>query len=112
MRAEAYARQGNLSAAFTDYKKLRDARNAGASSSFVSQSAALDAIFEERGRELAYEGFRLSDIKRFGKTIARDAKDSRPGYTKLSLTDIYKYTLPIPQVERFANPNIKQNTDY
>ncbi len=112
VRAEAYARQGNLSAAFTDYKKLRDARNAGASSSFVSQSAALDAIFEERGRELAYEGFRLSDIKRFGKTIARDAKDSRPGYTKLSLTDIYKYTLPIPQVERFANPNIKQNTDY
>lgn len=112
VRAEAYARQGNLSAAFNDYKKLRDARNAGTSSSFASQSAALDAIFEERGRELAYEGFRLSDIKRFGKTIVRNAADSRTNYTTLSLTDVYKYTLPIPQVERFANPNLQQNVGY
>ena len=112
VRAEAYARQGNLSAAFTDYKKLRDARNAGVSSSFVSQSAALDAIFDERSRELAYEGFRLSDIKRFGKTIVRNAADSRVNYTTLSLTDVYKYTLPIPQVERFANPNLQQNSGY
>ncbi|HIB8181826.1 TPA: RagB/SusD family nutrient uptake outer membrane protein [Elizabethkingia anophelis] len=114
LKAEAYARKGSgdLANAFTSYKILRDARNAGESVAFTSQQDALDKILEERDRELCYEGFRLSDIKRFGKTVARDAADSRANYTNLTFTDVNKFTLPIPQAEIFSNPNIKQNTGW
>ena len=113
LKAEAYARKGSdLVNAFTSYKILRDARNAGESVAFTSQQDALDKILEERDRELCYEGFRLRDIKRFGKTVARDAADSRANYTNLNFTDVNKFTLPIPQAEIFSNPNIKQNTGW
>lgn len=112
IRSEAYARKGNLVSAFTDYSLLRTARLAGTSVAFISQQDALDKILDERGRELCYEGTRLSDIKRFGKTITRVAADSRPGYTTLIFTDIDKYTLPIPQATVFANPNLIQNNGW
>lgn len=112
LRAEAYARKGDLTSAYSDYKRLRDARNAGNSVAFTSQTDALDNIFEERARELCYEGTRLEDIKRFDKTIVRSTEDKRPNYKVLTFTDVNKYTLPIPQAEIFANPNIQQNPGY
>lgn len=112
IRSEAYARKGDLAGAFTDYALLRTARIAGASVAFTSSQDALDKILDERGRELCYEGTRLSDIKRFGKTIVRVAADSRPGYTTLTFTDIDKFTLPIPQATVFANPNLTQNVGW
>ncbi|MDO4225558.1 MAG: RagB/SusD family nutrient uptake outer membrane protein, partial [Bergeyella zoohelcum] len=112
LRSEAYARSNDLTNAFADYKKLRDARTAGTSVAFTSQADALDKILLERDRELCYEGFRLLDIKRFGKTIVRVAEDSRPNFTTLTFTNVNKFTLPIPQAEVFANPNMQQNIGY
>lgn len=112
IRSEAYARKGDLAGALVDYTLLRAARVAGASVAFTSSQDALDKILDERGRELCYEGTRLSDIKRFGKTIVRVAADSRPGYTTLTFTDIDKFTLPIPQATVFANPNLTQNVGW
>lgn len=109
VRSEAYARKGDLTNAYTDYKALRDARNAGVSVAFTSQTDALDKILDERARELCYEGARLEDIKRFGKTIVRSNQDIRPNYKNLTFSDVDKYTLPIPQAEVFANRNIQQN---
>ncbi len=114
VKAEALARKASpdLVGSFTEYKKLRDARNAGPSIPFTSKQDALDKILLERDRELAYEGYRLSDIKRFDKTIQRNAADVRPNFGNLVLADVLKYTLPIPQAEKFANPNIQQNTGW
>lgn len=111
LKAEALARKAtpDLIGSFNEYKKVRDSRNAGVSVAFVSPQDALDKILLERDRELAYEGYRLTDIKRFGKTIQRNAADIRPNFPNLNLTDVNKYTLPIPQAERFANPDIQQN---
>ncbi|KUY26150.1 RagB/SusD family nutrient uptake outer membrane protein [Elizabethkingia ursingii] len=112
IRSEAYARKSDLTSALVDYTLLRTARVAGASLAFTSQQDALDKILDERARELCYEGVRLSDIKRLGKTIVRVAADSRPGYTTLTFTDVDKYTLPIPQATAFANPNLTQNVGW
>ena len=109
--AESYARKGDLANALVNYKKVRDARNAGASTAFASQADALNKILDERARELNYEGSRINDLKRFDKTVVRIAADSRPNYPVLTLpTDqAYKLTLPIPQAEMFANENMQQN---
>ena len=107
--AESYARKGDLTNAFANYKKVRDARNAGASIAFTSQTDALNNILDERARELNYEGTRINDLKRFEKTVSRIAADSRPNYPVLTLDKTFKLTLPIPQAEMFANENMKQN---
>ncbi|BBQ07017.1 RagB/SusD family nutrient uptake outer membrane protein [Elizabethkingia anophelis] len=112
IRAEAYAQKGDLISSFNDYKLLRDARLAGASVAFTSKQDALDNILDERGRELCYEGSRLNDLKRMRKTIKRVAADSRPGMTQLEFTNVDQMTLPIPQAEMFANPNMKQNVGW
>lgn len=112
IRAESYAKNGDLTSAFKDYKTLRDARNAGVSEVFVNKQDAIDKISDERARELCYEGFRLLDLKRLDKTVQRIAADSRPGFTTLTFTDVNKFTLPIPQAEIFANKNIQQNVGW
>lgn len=112
VRSEAYARKGDLNKAFEDYKALRDIRNAGPSTAFTSVDDALNNILDERARELAYEGERLSDIKRYGKTIIRVKEDTRPNYTTLTFTDIPKYTYPIPFHEMNANSKMVQNTGW
>ncbi|MDM1062706.1 RagB/SusD family nutrient uptake outer membrane protein [Empedobacter falsenii] len=109
IKAEAYARKGDLTNALIEYAKVRTARNAGTSPAFASQTDALDKILDERARELVYEGSRLNDLKRFDKTVVRIAADSRPTYPTLIMNNKLKLTLPIPQKEMFANPNMKQN---
>ena len=69
IRAEAYCRQAtpNYSAASKDLTDLRATRIAGGGSVSLSASNYIDIIAEERVRELYMEGFRLQDIKRWGK---------------------------------------------
>jgi starch-binding outer membrane protein, SusD/RagB family len=112
IKAEAYARKNDLANALIEYTKVRTARSAGATVAFTSQQDAFDKILDERARELVYEGSRLNDLKRFDKTVSRIAADSRPTYPTLTMTDKNKLTLPIPQKEIFANPNIEQNTGW
>ena len=75
-----------------------------------SKAAALDAItldllLDERGRELAWEGWRRNDLIRFGKYQGKWAfKNGNEGADK----DIF----PIPATELILNPNLKQNKGY
>lgn len=109
LKAEAYARKSDLANALISYKAVRDARNAGTSTAFTSQADALAKILDERARELAYEGSRLTDLKRFDKTVSRIAADSRLNYPTLNMTEVNKLTFPIPQAEIFGNDNMVQN---
>lgn len=66
----------------------------------ATQAQLLDAILRERRVELALEGFRFFDLRRFGLatsalTLAAD-----------------KLILPVPQAERDVNPNLVQNPGY
>ncbi len=116
IRAEAYTRENNLVAAAADYNMVRRNRIPSYSDeTFSTQSEALSKIDEERRRELAFEGHRFFDLKRNNESISRLAIDCAPNSFACDLdSNDYKFTLPIPQSEIFANPNIEdqQNPGY
>ena len=78
----------------------------------VRQRAGADAFTEltadnllaERGREMFYEGWRRSDLIRFGQWTAEwDFKPASGDHTTL---------MPIPANQIAANPNLQQNPGY
>ena len=125
--AEAAADAGNFNGATNStaayIKQLRDARFGSDQSlpSYASQADAFAAILNERRVELAFEGHRFHDLKRLGaranQGILRDPLDCNilgvNGACSLPTTD-HRFTLPIPQAELIANPNIRdqQNPGY
>ncbi|HYE58524.1 MAG TPA: RagB/SusD family nutrient uptake outer membrane protein [Rhodothermales bacterium] len=73
IRAEARAEQGNLAGALADVNTLRAARGAGALGAFASTAAAITAIYDERRRELGFEGHRWFDLKRRNLPLVKPA---------------------------------------
>ncbi|WP_143305406.1 RagB/SusD family nutrient uptake outer membrane protein [Chitinophaga vietnamensis] len=103
IRAEAMARQGNLTAALADLNTLRAARIKGIEPVVAHDTEQLlKAVMDERFRELPFEGHRYFDLKRLGWPVEREDQ------TVLAPGSQY-YFLPIPQAEVLANPNIKPN---
>lgn len=97
IRSECNIRLGSTvgAGALDDINTVRARAGAGA-----LNAVTLDDIFNERRRELAFEGFLLHDIKRFKKTVDNLAYDSN------------KLVLPIPVREIFINPLLVQNPGY
>ena len=77
IRAEAYCNLGKFGPASTDISTLRNSRysNKGGTLS-VSEENWMQVIDEERVRELYMEGFRLNDLKRWGKGFERTPQAS------------------------------------
>ncbi len=77
-------------------------------SDFATDEAFIEAILNERRKELAFEGHRRMDLLRKGKSLRAaglpNAGDSAPGANKVAL--------PIPQREVDINPSLEQNTGY
>lgn len=65
------------------------------------------ALLEERRRELAWEGYRWYDLKRFG-FLKEAVEASKPGVEVLDQHDL----LPIPRFEIELNPLLEQNPGY
>lgn len=77
-------------------------------SRYNSKETLRDFIRHERRIELALEGTRYFDLKRWktGKSTLANLKT--PGGVQLVFTDL----LPFPQSEMDLNPNLKQNTGH
>lgn len=71
IRAEAYCRKGQYGAASADLSALRQTRFTSGGSISVNEANWLETISDERVRELYMEGFRLQDLKRWGKGFER-----------------------------------------
>ena len=71
IRAEAYCQKGSYAAASTDLSTLRQTRFTSGGSISVNSGNWLETISDERVRELYMEGFRLHDLKRWGKGFER-----------------------------------------
>lgn len=120
IRAEANARLGNLDLAQQDIEELRTIRESSqVTPVYTSEAIAFDDILLERRIELAFEGHRLFDLKRFGVGISRSADDcsssDRPNTTCELEANSFRFTFPIPQAEIFANDGISdadQNPGY
>lgn len=100
MKAEALLRNGNSGEALTIVNELRATRGA-------STLASLDenALLEERGRELYWEGYRRLDQIRFG-TFTNGTWDWKEN------TESFRVLFPIPQQALDSNPNLVQNPGY
>lgn len=113
-RAEANAELSQTTSANNDLSSLRTARITGYTHTAITDKATLiNAILNERYKELCYEGQRYFDLKRRSLPIVRDISDVA-GITAIQTLQPAnpKYILPIPQQEKFANPNVQQNAGY
>lgn len=117
IKAEAQARNNQLTEAASTLKELRDARFGTDTvlEVFSSVNDALLIILDERRVELAYEGHRYLDIKRLRNVlsigISRDVRDCPTGNCDLPASD-FRFNLPIPLAELNANDNMVQNPGY
>ena len=100
MKAEALLRSGDTAGALAIVNELRTARGA-------SELASLDenALLEERGRELYWEGYRRLDQIRFG-TFTSGTWEWKEN------TEPFRVLFPIPQQALDSNPNLVQNPGY
>ncbi|MRX48530.1 RagB/SusD family nutrient uptake outer membrane protein [Pedobacter sp. HX-22-1] len=108
IRAEARALKAtpDFVGALADLNTLREARINNYTPLIATGSALINAIAEERQRELYAEGHRWFDLKRTTKTITRSDCGTA---TSCSLAPTSRsWTWPIPQGELLANPNIPQ----
>jgi len=103
MKAEALLRRtpsdANAATAIVNTIRTHSSRNATALSSID-----LDALFDERGRELWWENWRRQDMIRFGRYLKpfQEKDQSDPKYL----------VFPIPYEQLAVNPNLVQNKDY
>ncbi len=68
-------------------------------------SLDLTKLLAERGREMYLEGWRRSDLIRFGKF-------NDPVIERSQASDAYRVVFPIPNIALSSNPNLKQNFGY
>lgn len=117
--AEAAYKNNEESDALEYLNKLRSAR--GVSEVTSSGTTLLNDIKNERLRELAFEGVRLNDLKRWGDPVKRHT----PQNTEFILTnpassyyeldaqpDNFRFVWPIPSNDIQTNKNIVQNRGY
>lgn len=115
--AEAAANMPGGGDALTPLNALRTARNLPATS--ASGSALMDEIKDERFRELAFEGFRLDDLKRWNQGFTRkspqnlDLINVGPNYNTLSKSaGDDKFVWAIPSNDILSNTNLEQNSGW
>ena len=78
----------------------------------LSQQAFLQAVLDERRRELCFEGHRKDDLIRnqLLESVISDFNVNHPQFTKNF--ESFNYIWPIPQVEINSNPDVQQNQGY
>ncbi|TDG36711.1 RagB/SusD family nutrient uptake outer membrane protein [Pedobacter changchengzhani] len=112
IRAEARAESSGDAAG--DINFLRAARiNGYVNATFADKAALISAIYNDRFKELAFEGHRFFDLKRRNLNIERTPADVAGNGSPLILTPLQaQYDLPIPATEISVNKNIVQNPFY
>ena len=120
--AEACAMSGQVTEGAKYLNALKSKRIAGYKEvAFSSANDLMSELKAERRRELAGEGFRLLDLKRWNEGVVRGEPQNLdfclfPGSS--NTTNLVRaagdshMTWPIPQSEMNANPQMKQNPGY
>ncbi|MGB8192121.1 MAG: RagB/SusD family nutrient uptake outer membrane protein [Chitinophagaceae bacterium] len=100
MKAEAQLRSSLAAGALTTTNLVRTIRGVP-----TYTSVTLDNIYDERGREMYWEGYRRQDMIRFGKFLA-------PFQEKPAASPAKALLFPIPSGALAVNPNLQQNPGY
>ena len=112
---------GGVQAASDLLNEFKASRISGYTTKDYTAAEIRNEVKNERVRELVGEGFRLSDLKRYGAGLTRSASQnqnvvSMPGSASTELltkaAEDFRFVWPIPTAETDANPKIKQNPGY
>ncbi len=116
MYAEAVVRGGSggdLATATSYINLLRQRAYGNTSGNVTSSQVTLSFILDERAREMYWEGWRRSDLVRFGQFTNGSYVWQWKGRTVNGTTTAsYRNLFPIPANDINANPNLIQNTGY
>jgi hypothetical protein len=114
--AEAVVRGGtggDMATAVKYVNQLRQRAYGGSSGDITASQLTLPFILSERGRELYWEGFRRTDLIRFGEfTGSNYLWPWKGGVPAGTAVDSHFDLFPIPAAEIIANPNLTQNAGY
>ncbi len=107
IRAEAQLNGATVAGttALDDYNELRENRGLSA-----AEAVTINELFDERRRELNFEGHLLFDFARLQRDIVRTDFDGTVN-KDIPFPD-YRWAMAIPQAEMDANENMTQNDDY
>lgn len=115
MYAEAVVRgaaNGTRAEALDYINQLRQRAYGSNNGDITDAEMTLDFILDERARELYWEGYRRSDLVRFGKFTTADYLWEWKGGSKNGVAVDKRYNYyPIPSTELTANPNLS-NPEY
>lgn len=113
---EAVARGGtggDANTALTYINKLRERAYGNTNGNLGTTDLTVDFYLDERGRELYWEGFRRTDLVRYGKfTSANYLWPFKGGEKNGTGLPAYRDLFPIPSADLIANPNLEPNTGY
>ncbi len=116
MYAECAVREatGATASQAATYINLLRERAYGSTSGNISSSAlTLDFMLDERARELYWEGYRRTDLIRFGKfTGSSYVWPWKGGTAQGTAVGDYRSLYPIPSSDINANTNLTQNQGY
>lgn len=102
---------GNAGDALTFVNKVRERAYGNTSGNITSGQLTLQFILDERGREFYWEGYRRTDLIRYGYfTGSSYVWPWKGGVAAGAAVGDYRTLYPIPATELVANPNLKQNT--
>ena len=110
-RAEANAELGNTEMALADLNELREYRmKPGTTALTLDEKGIVETVRKERRRELAFEGFRWFDLRRYGVLPLQHtytSKETEGAGDVFKLEDKKAYVLPIPKSEKDRNTEIE-----
>ncbi|RFZ90609.1 RagB/SusD family nutrient uptake outer membrane protein [Mucilaginibacter conchicola] len=110
MKAEALLRLGQTGPAVTLVNQVRS--RAGLTTPLTAAQLTPQRLLDERGFEMAWEGWRRNDLIRF------EVADNLPYFTgarepkKTADPDKHTFIYPIPQQQLITNNKLKQNPGY
>ncbi len=112
--AEAAVRGGGDTGLALQYiNEMRERAYGSTDGNITSGDLSVNFMLDERGRELYWEGFRRSDLVRFGKFSGSSYNWAWKGYVLEGTGVGSQYDLyPIPYTDLVANPNLVQNPGY
>lgn len=116
IRAEARCMQQKTKQACEDLTTLRKARIKNYGSAMYAQDQLLAAIQDERAKELVGEGFRLTDLKRWGvgfERVPQTGTIDGANYNALKVAAGSKrYTWLLPEHEISASKGVVKQNEY
>lgn len=114
MASEALLRSnGDRGLALQYFNQVRARAYGGSGGGFTDAGLDLQAILDERARELYWECHRRTDLVRFGQFSNSDYVWAWKGGVKEGASvESFRDVFPIPASDRVANPNLQQNPGY